>query len=356
MVNFLQRHKKIATFIAIASGVALFCACALAVFPFPKSVLKGSAFYGIVWEDGVRREESYCAALGALSGFENGRLLFEREGVRGSKPAGGELFRLDALLDGGSLPELLAADFSALSGLEGAALYRKYANVGFYSGDLFAYDGERVSRTRRTAFGEIVLLDGKLQSGVLVRSGAKKLTLRPQAEFSAAALVGTQVCEIAAREPYFTEGGALYLKTPGGVRLIAALPSAEELAVSEVAFCDEGALSPCARLVSLSLPFIGLSRADGGRVASLFGEVPASLARVFVSGGKVGEFAFSGCPFVREIDLCGIPAQDVSMQAFIGCERLQKLHTLREDLSLGGNFTQKRLPCGCLLYEREEKI
>ena len=337
--------------------LVLFALCACLLIPYSRATSAREDTYEVVWQSGAVTRESYAFAYSALSGAENGKLLLEREGLRGEIETSERYKTVRTLLKEGSLPDLLTMSFEGLSSLERAALYKEFCDTCYYSADLFAYDGDRVFRTPRASFSELVLLDGSVSSGVLVGIGATKLILRSGAQLSAASLAGTGVQEIEAAAPYFVNRGGLCLSAPGGTRLVAAVPTAEELRVEGCDFCDEGALSPCKRLASLELPFAGSARSAGGsdydgRVAWAFGDaVPQTLKRVKIADGTVGQFAFTGLGGVEEIDLCGIPEENISPLAFGSLTGLVRLHTRQNHLSLEG-FSRTLLPCGCTLYER----
>ena len=127
-------------------------------------------------------------------------------------------------------------------------------------------------------------------------------------------------------------------------------------------FADVGALLACTDLEEVTVPFVGSSKTGAGssfegEFAYLFlngarFEVPSSLKKITVTGGELIAFAFYGCSDVRYISACGLAAEDVSPQAFLGCSSLEQLHSPREDVLLSGEFTQERLPCGCMLFVR----
>ncbi len=333
----------------------LYLICALLCFlSFPRRTLARSEEYTAVWSDGSVTRESYASAYSALSGAGNGSVLLEREGVCGEIAAGEAFAAFRTVLEEGSLPELLAADPEGLAPIERAALYRTFGNTVFYSADYFAFDGTRVLRTARRTFGELVLLDGDLPAAALRNTGAKKLVLRADARLAAASLAGSAVEECVASPPYRSSGGAVYLDTAGGTRLVAALPLITSLCADGYRFCDQGALAPCTQLCSLQLPFAGSAEsASDGRLAWAFGdELPASLKRVKLTGGTVSAFTFAGCGAVEEIDLCGIPAEDIAPAAFARCTSLVRLHTSAEWET---DFSRTRLPCGCYLYERSTR-
>lgn len=351
MVKDKRSLKKGVFSVLIFAVGFLLCACCL--IPFYGAAAAREERYEAVWQDGTVTEESYASAYGALCGAEEGELLLERDGRRGTIGTSARYQTVRTLLKEGSLPDLLTLPSEGLSPLERAALYREFCTTGYYSADLFAYDGSGVSRTRRTSFCELVLLDGSVPASVVCGTGAEKLSLRSGAMFSASALIGSDVREIAAEAPYAVQEGAVYLSTASGRRLVAGLPHATELTADHIAFCDKGALSPCAELVSLCLPFTGSAEQGGsdGRLLWAFGErLPKSLKRVKITGGTIPAFAFTGCGGVEELDLCGIPAEKISASAFAGCTGLIRLHT-KIGLSLNG-FVRSGLPCGCFLYER----
>lgn len=353
MVKRNTVSKKAVSVLIFAAGYLL---CALLCFlPFPRATAAESGEYEIAWQSGEVTRESYAAAYSALCGCGPDKIVLERAGERGEIAAGEEFRKSFAVLQEGSLLELLTEGFGGLSRLERAALYRTFAGTVYYSADLYAFDGERVFRTPRGAFDVFVLLDGSVSSSVIRATGAKKLVLHGEASLSASALSGSGIEEIEAREPYVSEGGAVLLRTAGGTRLVAALPVCETVAVEDCDFCDEGALSPCTGLVSAELPFVGsaknASEDSDGRLLWAFGtKIPETLKRVRIAGGEISAFAFTGCENVEEIDLCGIPAERVSSSAFAGCGGLMRLHTAKE-LSLDG-FVRTELACGCFLYER----
>lgn len=348
--------KKCKTVLRISLFVLLLALCGVLLFPPAAQIGKGEAT-SVVWQSG-EREISYAEAVETLRGCDGEKLYFYG-GETGEAETGAAFKEVYSVLEGGGLLSLLTIKTEGLGRVERVALYRKFGDTGYYSGDLFAFDGVRVLRTRRKGFGEIVLLDGALSADVLKNSGAKRLVLRGGSRMTAAALVSSQVEEAVAEAPYFMQGNVLSLATAGGARLVAGLPLAEELCASEGSYCDEGAFAPCDRLVSLTAPFIGSAKSllatdRDGRLSYMFGgTVPRSLERVKATGGVISPFAFTGCGFIKEIDLCGLAEEDVSAQAFYGCERLERLHTKKRGLSLSGGFSVRSLPCGCLLYERK---
>ncbi len=336
--------------------LVLFVLCACCLVPFPRAAAAREETFEAVWENGAVTQESYASAYSALSGGGSGSLLLEREGIRGEISASERYRAVRAVFQEGSLLDLLTLQTEGLSSLERAAIYRDFSDTGFYSADLFAYDGDRVFRTLRASFSTLVLLDGSVSSGFLCEIGAQKLVLRSGAEFSASSLAGTKIAEIEAAAPYVVKEGGVYLSTAGGTRLVAALPNMEEFKAEGYDFCDDGALSPCKDLVSLELPFAGSARSilgsdyDGRILWALGGSAPQTLKRVKLTGGTVGQLAFLGLNGVEEIDLCGIPEENISPLAFESLKGLLRLHTTK-NLQLEG-FSRTLLPCGCTLYER----
>lgn len=326
--------------------IALVAVAAAYLPPVPARMESPSERYLCFWEDGTKSECSFSEAYSALAGIgEEGILL--SEGTRRGVVRSASCLQAAEVLSCGEFAELLTLDLAGSSPLVRAALVRVYGNRGYYLEEPFCFDGARVFRTKRKAFEELVLFS-KISSDELIRSGAKKIVVR--AEFSARSLVGSEAEELSAFPPYYVQDGALYLETAGGDRLVAALPLVSDLTVADVSFLDEGALAPCRAIERLSLPLLPSAGESGfGRLADLFQEeIPPSLRVVKVRGGKVGSFAFYGAD-LEQIDLCGIPAEDVSPQAFVGCNTAL-LHT-RRLLDLSG-YHHTVAPCGCYLYTR----
>ncbi len=261
---------------AILFGIAalVYALCAfLLTLPLPKTVAEGTETVLVLWEDGTATEESYAAVSENMTGVEEGAIVLSREGKRGTVPAGAAFSDAVRVMETGGLADLLSLRCGEISRLEQAALFRRYGKRGYYAEEYFCWNGGRVFRTQRKDFPETVLLAGKISADVLQRAGTKKLILRAEAEFSAEALIGTAVEEIEAQAPYAAEGGAVYLDTPGGRRLIAALPSVRSLTI-ECDFIDSGALAPCRELETLVLP----PRYEG-TLSDLFGKDPAGNPR-----------------------------------------------------------------------------
>lgn len=350
--------RPVLRFFACAVGIV--CVAALLFLPFPKKVGTDAAGYEVEWADGTRTSETFATVAAHLKDCTAREILLEREGLTGGMAVSEAFSERFSLLTRGSLAELLAASYPALSPPESLALYRKFGDTGYYSEEFFCYDGSGFSRTERMYFSEVVLMTGDIPSDVLQISRAERLTVRAEAQPTGVALFGTHIKEFCTFAPYYSKDGALYLSTLGGTRLVAALPLSEDLEISkEVHFCDEGALISCTHLRSLTIPFVGSSVSpDGsgydGRLKYMFSEnVPASLARVKVTGGALKTFAFEGCPYLKEIDLCGMDRAAISRDAFVGCYGLEKLHTSLKNPNIGDGFKVSQLTCGCYLYERE---
>lgn len=351
-----KRSRKTVVLSALMFA-ASYLVCALLCFlPRPHKIFASEESYEAVWEDGARSEESFSSAYSALAGGDGEGAVLLRGGMQGRIAAGEQYRACYSVLQDGDLLSLLNASFGGLSRIERAALMRTFGDTVYFSDDFFAFDGERVFRTDRRSFGTIVLLDGSFPAGTVALTGAEKLTVRAEAMLSAEALCGTEIAEIEAEAPYFVRDGGLYLRTPGGTRLVAALPCLTRFEADGFDFCDEGALSPCRGLTEVSLPYAGSAQGRAGsdydsRVLWAFGEeIPSALRRIAIGGGSISRFAFLGCGGVEEIDLCGIPAEEIEEGAFAPCKGLLRLHTAAEFKAEG--FSASPLPCGCTLYER----
>ncbi len=350
---------------------ALFVLCALFwallfFLPMPKVSAVSEESYLCLWADGEETRENYFAAYADMVGMNDvGEVILERDGRQGSIPAGEACSAAFSTLEGGGLAELLQLKISGVSRLERAALYRRYQTRLWYADEFFAWNGEAIERAAARRAESLVFLAGSMTATRLTETQATRLYLRAAAEFDADVLTGTAVKEVVAEPPYFSEGNAVCLSTAGGVRLLAGIPTAKSVTVSEdVSFADEGALLPCTALEEVTIPFVGNVRSSQGTLyrgefAYLFSTgkefcVPASLKRVRVTGGYLSPYAFYVCKNIEEIDACGIPAQDVEKDAFAGCVSLKLLHTSRADVTLQGNFTKRLAPCGCTIYERAD--
>ncbi|MBR7186527.1 MAG: hypothetical protein IKD43_03450 [Clostridia bacterium] len=348
---------------ALALSVALvFSSLAMLIFPLPHALSSEREVYRCIWDDGYA-EESYASAYAALIGIgADGNLELKRGAHVGVIETGSRFRHAYAVFSQGNLFELVTLDMGGLSKLERTALYRRYGETIFYTSGAFAFDGERVKHVVPYFARELVLLEGGLPSGYLTSVGASKLRLTANAQVSARDLMESEVEEIATEAPYCAEGGALYLDGVGGRRLVAALPHLTELTLSESSFADMGALLPCKSLVSLTLPYAGSAiNASGsayiGEFAYLWedaGEyrVPKTLRHVRITGGKLAPYSFYACDTIEEIDVCGLRAEDISAQAFLGASALKKLHVPGADVMLNGEFTKTFAPCGCTVFER----
>lgn len=351
----------------IAVAVLFAAACLLALlFPLFRTFSAGGEKYLCRWEDGSETMESYASAYGSFSEISEDGIALFRNGTRGSVAGGEEFLRAASVLRNGELAELLAlrVGVSELTRLERAALGLTYGDLLYYSGEFFGFTGETVVRTERTKAKTVVLLSGGIGADVLAASGADKLEVGKEAEFSPLSLVGTSVSSFEARAPYFAADGALYLDSPDR-RFIAAVPCAEEFAVGDARFLDEFSLVACEKLVSLELPFLGNTphpEAEGyvGELGFLFGRneegaymIPETFKKLKVRSGPVTGQAFYRCFSLEEVDLCGISGWDIEREAFRGLPALKRLHT-RSFADLGAEFTYRKLSCGCYLFERSE--
>lgn len=359
---------KILTVFYLLFAVILFSFCTLSFYT-PLWRITGQARndgYDCVWENGVKTLESYYAAYSALAGFDHsGNILLMKDGVYGciSSEQAARAYRI---LRYGTLAELLAFDGTRLNALERAALVRTFSGVLYYSeGDYFLFTGTHVQRTRQAQTDTLVLLSGTVSSSVIKNSFAKELGVSSDTIITARALVGTQVERIFACDPYYESGGALYLNTQGGVRLITALPLLKTLTVEGNDFSDEGALLPCEYLEEIALPFAGSARSGigteyRGEFAHLFSarsgyNVPPSLKKITVTGGKLISHAFYACFSVEEINACSVRAENIDKYAFIDCTALRVLHVPKENVVLPfKNYERKVAPCGCTVFERRD--
>lgn len=351
MVTPLKRILSAALALLVAA------ACILMLFwRIPRRVPAGTVLCR--WESG-EREEPYAAALASFAGIEDGAILLERGGTRGTVGTGEAFARAHAILETGGLLELLTLNTYGLAPIERAALYLAHRDTLYYTRGVFRFDGNKVSPSDMVAAKRVVLLDGSLPSCYLRDTGAAQLVLRTGAEITAADLAGSAVESVAAEPPYAAEGEAVYLDTAGGRRFVAALPKAAHLTVSDCAFADEGALAAARGLISLELPFVGNAKEPftgfDGSLSWLFSAgggaaVPPSLTSLKVRGGTVDAFAFRGSE-IQELDLCGILAENISPQAFSEMPALKYLHTRCTD-ALPEEFSRRTAPCGCTVYER----
>lgn len=327
--------------------------------------VKGSAEeYLCRWADGTQTRESFASAYAAFTGCDGERLYLNRGGAAGELTASTEFGTHYGVLRMGSSRDALALDPSRLNALERIALWRLFGERAWWNDDEFTVWTEAGAIVKQSArCRELIAESGSLTASVLKNSHATVLELRGGAVFSAQSLAGTEVSALRGVAPYFTQDGALYLQTAGGIRLVACEPDTLNLSAVGYDFADEGALAVCGKLQSLTVPFVGVSRFTGNgeyrsELASLFilGKeycVPSSLKSVAVTGGEIGADAFYGMAGLEEIVLCGVEAKNISRNAFSGCKNLRRLHTPFTGVVLEGGFSSEKLECGCTFFLRE---
>lgn len=332
-------------------AAAAWLACtALLFLPLPEPVASGGT-YAVQWESGTR-EEAYAAAYGMLAGADGEALYFVREGERGYS-AGSEAYRTAyAALDTGGMAELASLSSEGCTALEQTALVRAFADKRWYMDGLYAYEGALIPSDGGTC-RRIAVLSGFPARETLVRLGCTALSLGEGVGISSARLMGTKIARIGVSPPYRSDGTLVTLAAAGGERVVCAAPAQEELTLPDAVY-DEGALACCASLTSLTFCMDGCA---DGMLASLFlsdGQyrVPASLSAVTVTGGRLQSAAFYACPGVTEIDACALSQTDISVDAFLGAEGLERLHCPRADVRLAGSFSAAPLPCGCTLFQK----
>lgn len=348
------------------TGTALFAAaCLFCLFlPLPKTVSQGEE-YDCIWSDGSMSTESYSSAYQSLAGIDETHVLLARNGLTGriESKAGGAYFALE----NGDLGELLQCAASGTR-IGATALYRTFSKRVWYNGDYYVFTGRRVKRVSRATAGELVCLEGNVTSRLLKATNAETLYLRKNATVKTDLFTEGNVKTVYAEAPYSVSGGAVYLDTAGGRRLLAAVAGIHELTIGEeVQFLDEGALLACKNLQSLTLPFVGsVASPDGkeysGRLAYLFSDgkeyrVPQTLSRVTVTGGRLGPLAFYTCADLEVLDVCGVDASEIAEDAFLGLDSLQVLHTPQQNVLLTGDFNAYSaldLQCDCTVYIRND--
>lgn len=292
----VTKYKRAA---AAALGVLLFLAGGFLLFlPFPRAEERRDG-YLVRWEDGTETAERYADLADLVEGVEGGFILIRSDKL-GRTAADAALAEAVSLFSEGSLLELLNYR-GELTRLDRLALYREFGDTVYYSGDTFAWDGERFARTDREIFARAVLLDGSFPAGALARMQAEELVLRSGAQFSAKALVGSKVVSVEAQPPYRREGDILFLDSVSGTRLVAVLPAARTVK-AEFDYLDRDALAACAD--------------------------------------------------AEEIDFCSVAAERIGQEAFAACNSLRLLHTTVENPVLAGEFKKSKAPCGCFIYER----
>lgn len=358
---------KLRRILLIVSGVLLAAASVLTLFlPFPAALGTKAEVYLCTWDDGTITEENYLTAYSALEGVaEDGLIELKRGGHVGEIPVSEAFSERNAILSDGSLSELLSLGRGELSRLGQAALFREYGSAVYYSADEFRYTGEGIVHDNLKRAEKVILLSGALPANYLAEMGAGELRIAAVAEFSADRLLGSNIGKITAAAPYFTENDALYLGIAGQTRLVAAVPAAEELELSESDYADEGALLPCTALTSLTIPYAGNARRSigtsyDGTFAWLFSSsegfsVPESLKKVTVTGGQLVSRCFYACPKLEEVNACKLSASDIEIDAFADMVGWKTVHSPKSDIILTGNYTAHTAPCGCTVFERIEE-
>lgn len=350
---------------AITAAVLFGSLCVFTLFlPLPdKTAAFSDEMYTCAWEDGSATEENYYSAYSAFTEAGAFGIYLQRGGLHGTvTPTAGYGAAYETLAYG-NLAELYALK-PAVTRLERAALWRSFHDRVWYDGGYFIYDGTQVVPSGPTVKNEFVLLEGRVSASVLRRTEAKTLFVREAAELTARSLIGTEVERLEAEKPYSTSGGALYLETEGGTRLVTAVPALKSLTVEGNEFADRGALYACRGLEELTVPFVGntiYSNATDydGTFAWLFyfdGDylVPSSLKRVKVTDGILNDFAFYRCSEVEKIDVCGLSAADISPTAFESCTGWKKIHCPNANIILEGEFVSYIADCGCTVFERTD--
>lgn len=355
------------TYIAVLIAVLFIIGFALVLFlPYPKAVGRENDGYLVAWSDGSSARESYFSALSSFTGFsEEGDLCFARDGSIGSTEGSLALKAVKTALDSGEISSLVNTDMN-FSRLESAALYRVYADT-LYSckGEWFRFDGKNAVSVSNDVAGKVFLAEGELSASALNNTGASLLILGDGAEPSYKTLRGTFV-SVEGRNRYFVENGAVVSRDLGHC-LRAAEPLATSVRVPDVGFCDMGALLPCERLVSLSIPFLGnlptySETVYQGELGYLFSDgeeyfIPETLRRVEVRGGHVTSFAFYRCHKLEEIDVSRVDPDEIEPQAFLGLESLKVLYAPRGDVLLSNaeEFTAAYdAERACFVYKRKE--
>lgn len=343
------------------TGTAVFsAACLFSLFlPLPKKI-SNREFYDCVWADGSVTEENYSSAYKSLAGMDGESVILLREGLTGKIES--EASAVFATLENGNFAQIIACRAEGTR-IDSAALYREFSDRVWYNGEYYVWTGNKIERVSRASRSEIVFLEGNVSPRVLKETDATAVYLRKGAEVSATSFAESKVENVYTEAPYVERGGAVYLDTAGGKRLLAALGGIRELTLCEdLSFADEGALIACQTLASLTVPFLGNAKspagsAYNGEFAHLFSDgreyrVPKTLSRVTVTGGRLVSYAFYACPDLKEINACRVPKGEISKTAFSGLLSLETLHTPKSDVTLTGKFTSHTASCGCTVYAR----
>lgn len=261
--------RKRQLFFGILAAIGLFAAAGILIFPsYSETQEEATGRYFCIWENGKEEYLRFDEAIPLIKGIKTDAILLEKEGLTGIVETGEGYTECIKALSGGEAARLFSLDGSGMSSLEKTAVFERFKDTGFYAGEFFAWNGERVSFDEIREYKEVYLLEGVLKTGILAQTGAEKLILKASAELTASALIGSCVKEIEAEPPYLIEGGAVY-QTSGKIkRLVAAFPFAEELVI-DCDFLDEGALAPCVALKRLKLP-----ENYQGTLKMLFGAMP----------------------------------------------------------------------------------
>ncbi len=358
VAEMTEKTRRVLSVLLAALCFAVFTV--LLFLPFPARVTLPEETYVCDFGDGtavIGYQEGYAALAGI---GETGDILLSVGGREGVVAAGDDMRREVHILREGELAELLSFT-PRLNRLERAALFHFFGDRLYFDRyDFFAFTGENVKRCELREAREIVMLGGTLSSDALIASKAERLYLSPQSEMRYTTLLGADV-EVIARAPYLTEGGAVLRDGVGGRRLVSGLPQAKIVDVS-YDYADMSALLPCEQVERLCLPFCGSTPSSAGteyhgELAYLFVrngkyDVPETLTSVKITGGEIMHTAFYHCPSLREIDLCGIRAENISDHAFEGLGDLQILHCPRADVILNGEYLTIAAPCGCTVFTK----
>ena len=348
--------------ILVKTGAAFFAAaCLFALFlPHPRKIADGES-YECVWSNGSVSRESFSSAYQSLAGIDQENVLLTRGGLTGRIES--EAGDIVSTLESGDLGELLNCRASGTR-IDRAALYCTFSKRVWYSGEYYVWTGSNIERASRATAEEIVFLEGSVSSRVLSETNASTVHLRADVTLKADVFAGSNVTTVRTQAPYLESGGAIYMDTAGGKRLVAALAGVEELVVDgDTAFIDKGALIACQNLKTLTLPFLGSAKspegtAYTGELAHLFAHgkeyrVPETLTSVTVTGGRVTATAFYACPNLKQIKLCHVYPSEISADAFLGLDALEVLHTPNKNVVLTGDFTAYSTlsaACGCAVF------
>ncbi len=236
------------------TGTAVFsAACLFSLFlPLPKKI-SNREFYDCVWADGSVTEENYSSAYKSLAGMDGESVILLREGLTGKIES--EASTVFATLENGNFAQIIACRAEGTR-IDSAALYREFSDRVWYNGEYYVWTGNKIERVSRASRSEIVFLEGNVSPRVLKETDAIAVYLRKGAEVSITSFAESKVENVYTESPYAERGGAVYLDTAGGKRLLAALGGIRGLTLCEdLSFADEGALIACQALASLTVPF-----------------------------------------------------------------------------------------------------